>query len=135
MNLTVLLDATALAAWARADPPTAALAAGELLREVTTGNDLVGASVLAVDAAFRDIGISSAAGDLLRELITDPRGVTVLPFTGDFLPEASRQDFAVLGLWHTAGLAVETGIAVATTTPADYADVADVDTLNISETF
>lgn len=129
MNVTVVLDASALRAYARLD----SVSVGELLQTVAEDGDLAGIPVLALVDLWPDLGKEE------QNLVTDLIGradspVQVLPMHTDLVPAVAASARSLgHGPAHAVAVVQDLGATLATFHPDRYTGILDpYDVLELS---
>jgi hypothetical protein len=129
VNITVVLDASAVRAYARLET----VSVGELLQTVAEDGDLASIPVLALVDLWPDL--TKVEQDLVDNLIhREDSPVEVLPMHLDLVPAvAATVRTLTAGQAHAVALVQDLGATLATFDPGAYADVLDpYDVLELS---
>lgn len=123
MNVTLVLDASAIRAYARLET----VSVGELLQTIAEDGDLVGIPVCALVDAWPDL--SKEERDLVERLIRRENSpVEVLPVHADLVPAmAVHARHLGFGPAHMVAAVQDLGAILATMTPNAYVGTLDPD--------
>jgi hypothetical protein len=123
VNITLILDATAIRAYARLET----VSVGELLQTIAEDGDLVGIPVCALVDIWPDL--SKEERGLVDSLIRRDRSpVEVLPVHAEMVPAlAAHVRQLGFGPAQTVAAVQDLGATLATMTPAAYAHALDAD--------
>jgi hypothetical protein len=129
VNITVVLDACAVRAYARLE----SVSVGELLQTVAEDGDLAGIPVLALVDLWPDL--NKEERDLIDDLIQrEDSPVQVLPMHTDLVPAVAASARTLgFGQAHAVAVIQDLGATLATFQPDMYADILDpYDVLELS---
>ncbi|MEV0459448.1 hypothetical protein [Catellatospora methionotrophica] len=123
MNITLVLDASAVGAYAR----MTTVSVGELIQVIAEDGDLVGIPACELADVWPDL--TKEERQLVTALIDrEDSPVEVLPLHGDLVPDVAAQLRRIgFGAAHTVAAVQQLGATVATRTPRAYADLLDPD--------